>query len=154
MREIEPLHLSINEDGWILRGYIQADSMVKAFRVDRMRGAKLLPKLISEQAKAAEITDEIYVPNASDIEVTVDVTPEAYRLLSQFNAEILKGQSTPGITRGVIKIGHLPDLGRIITQYGGHARVVSPKAAREVVRDFALRALGERGLTENSVSED
>lgn len=154
LREIEPLHLSISDDGWILRGYSQEDSMVKAFRVDRMRGAKLLDRPVSTLAKEAEISEEIYVPNATDTEVTVEVHPEAHRLLSQFNAESITKDPETGITRGIIKIGHLPDLGRIITQYGGLARVVSPQSAREVVRDFALRALGEKGLAEHPSEQD
>jgi proteasome accessory factor C len=154
LREIEPLHLSISDDGWILRGYSQEESMVKAFRVDRMRGARLLDRQVSQKAKDAEITEEIYVPNATDIEVTVDVYPEAQRLLSQFNAEDVVTNSSTGLIRGVIKIGHLPDLGRIIAQHGGLARVVSPQSAREVVRDFALRALGEKGLSQHSANQE
>jgi predicted DNA-binding transcriptional regulator YafY len=47
-----------------------------------------------------------------------------------------------GTIRTQIKVGHLPNLGRLIAKYGGAARVIAPEEAREIVRNYALSALG------------
>ena len=47
-----------------------------------------------------------------------------------------------GTIRAQIKVGHLPNLGRLIAKYGGAARVIAPVEAREIVRNYALSALG------------
>jgi hypothetical protein len=45
-----------------------------------------------------------------------------------------------------MRIGYLPNLGKLISVYGGAAKVIAPQAARDVVRDFALQALGRKPL--------
>jgi proteasome accessory factor C len=41
-----------------------------------------------------------------------------------------------------IAIGELETLGRIVSRYGGKVRILAPESARQAVRDFAQRALG------------
>ncbi|MEY4060422.1 MAG: hypothetical protein RIQ31_84, partial [Actinomycetota bacterium] len=45
--------------------------------------------------------------------------------------------------RATIKVGHLPNIGRLIAKYGGAARVIAPEEARRLVREYALQALGQ-----------
>ncbi|MEY3845988.1 MAG: hypothetical protein RJA66_255, partial [Actinomycetota bacterium] len=47
-----------------------------------------------------------------------------------------------GTIRTQIMVGHLPNLGRLIAKYGGAAKVIAPPEAREIVRNYALSALG------------
>ena len=72
----------------------------------------------------------------------IDLDPEAYPLASTFHLVQPAVKLPEGVMQVVVSIGHLPNLGRIIARYGGAARVVSPPEARQVVRDFAIRALG------------
>ncbi|MEN9752692.1 MAG: hypothetical protein RL670_383, partial [Actinomycetota bacterium] len=43
---------------------------------------------------------------------------------------------------------------KIISEYGGAAEVISPAEARAVVRDWALRSLGENGLGDDGIVEE
>ena len=107
-----------------------------------MRATEMTETEIGEEAKKSILTAEIYVAKSSDTEVTIDLDPEAYPLASTFHLVQPAVKLPEGVMRVVVSIGHLPNLGRIIARYGGAARVVSPPEARQVVRDFAIRALG------------
>jgi hypothetical protein len=63
-------------------------------------------------------------------------------MLGDFAATILKTDSKNNTVTALIKIGYLPYLGKVIAQYGGAARVLSPDNAKQVVRNYALTALG------------
>lgn len=148
-RDIDPLLLEAIDEVWYLRGYCHSREAVRAFRLDRMHGAVVLDVQISEEAKSAEVTDEIYVPKDTDTDVVVDLDPEARAIVSDYQA-IKIGDLPNGGQRASLKIGNLTILGPLIASYAGAARVVSPPEAREIVRDFALRALGGNGKSESS----
>ena len=152
-RVVDPLLVSLEDKNVTLRAFVEEDGMVKNFRVDRMRGAKVLDKPISQAAQAAEVIDANYIADQTDTEVTVEVAPEAHRLISQFNAEVIEVRAD-GTKVGIIKIGHLPNLGRLIASYGGSAKVLAPQAARDLVRDYALLALGETALSDLNREDD
>jgi len=151
VREIDPLLLVSEENSWFLRGYCLKNLEIRTFRLDRMVDAQVLETPRGAQAldaaKALDETAPIYNPSSSDVEVELELAPEAYKLasLSMDVPEPKKGQSE--IIRATIKLGYLPDLGPLITRYGASAKVIGPKEAREVVRKFAEAAL-------NSHSED
>lgn len=142
-RQIDPIRLDPHGDIWYLRGYCLTNGELRNFRLDHMRAARELDVEISEEAKAIqEIDDEAYIASSSDIDVTVEVDPEAFSMLGDFSAEVLKTDKKTNTVTALIKIGYLPYLGRVIAQYGGAARVLSPESARQVVRNYALTALG------------
>jgi proteasome accessory factor C len=147
-RTVEPIQLIAVEESWLLRAYAPEDSMVKSFRLDRMRSTTILDKKISAEALAAELTEEIYVSNPTDIEVIVEVTPQGMGFINYFNATILQKAENGKPTRASLSIGHLPVLGKYVARYGGAVKVVEPKLARDAVRDYALKALGGRGLNQ------
>ena len=142
-REIDPIRLDPHGDIWYLRGYCLTNKELRNFRLDHRRAAKELDVDICEEAKAIqEIDDEAYIASESDVEVTVEVDPEAYSLLGDFAADILKTDQKTNTVTALIKIGYLPYLGKVIAQYGGAARVLAPDNARLVARNYALTALG------------
>lgn len=144
-RIIEPRQLESIGNDWYLRGFCPTRQAVLAFRLDRMRAARVLDIPISQQALDAEIPDQIFQPNNTHIKVTLKVQPEAHRLISDFNpvAEPLKQQD--GSIVFDVMIADLQILGKVISRYAGTAIVLEPLEARLVVRDYALRALGESG---------
>jgi predicted DNA-binding transcriptional regulator YafY len=91
----------------------------------------------------SEIEDAVYIASASDTRVTVEVEPEAYRLISEFKSISEPSSVENGRIRAEIKVGHLPNIGRLVARYGGAARVLSPDQARAHVKNYALAALGE-----------
>lgn len=152
-REIDPIRLDPRGELWYLKGYCLKNNELRNFRLDHMREATELEEPISDEAKSiSEIVDEEYTSSETDIDVEIEVDPEAYSLIADFAAEVQSSDSKTGKTRAVIKVGYLPTLGRVINRYGGAARVIAPDSARRVVRNYALTALGRP--IDDKVAED
>jgi len=146
-REIDPVQLISNDNEWHVRGYCHLRNELRDFKLERMRKSVVLEKPWGKQAYALELSEELYEAGEHDTVVVVEVTPEAYDLIGNYNAEVLSsGGANDEVKRIEMKIGYLPMLGKLIAKYGGAAKVLSPVAAREVVRDYALRALGQKPL--------
>ena len=87
VRTIEPLRPDPRADGWYLRGYCPLHNEVRNFKLDRMRAIEVLELPLSEAAKSIEvIEDALYVAEATDTPVTVEVQPEGYRLITESKA--------------------------------------------------------------------
>jgi hypothetical protein len=52
-----------------------------------MRKLEILDVSIGEEAKQLELSDEIYAGSDQDTTVVLEVQPEAYDLIANFNAE-------------------------------------------------------------------
>lgn len=144
-REIDPLLLVSEQDTWYLKGYCLTRKAIRSFRLDHMVDAKLSKTARCQEAlEAAAGLDEtapIYNANAHDVEVELELGPEAYKLAAttlDFE-DFKKGKG--GNIRVVIKFGYLPDLGPLVCRFGSNARVIRPEAAKEVVRKYAEQAL-------------
>ncbi|MFM5951176.1 MAG: helix-turn-helix transcriptional regulator, partial [Micrococcales bacterium] len=149
VRTLEPFRLDPRGAVWYLKAYCPLSRQIKSFRLDRMRQIVLSDHPWSEVARAAftefdQDEDRLYVPGEGDTDVVVEVDPEAYELVSEFTTISEPNTSSNGVIRVTIKVGHLPNLGHLIAKYGGAARVVSPPIAREMVRNYALAALGQK----------
>jgi proteasome accessory factor C len=150
-REIDPLQLTSSGQYWYLFGYCPEHKAARNFRLDRMRSVSVLDREISQSALAIGSEDRpTYISDDSDVEVVIEVEPEAYRLIAESQTIDEPKDVGNGTIRATIKVGYLPNLGRIISRYGGAARVLEPEAARAAVRSYALRVLGE----EQSAVED
>lgn len=148
VRTIEPLRLDPRTDGWYLRAFCPIHQEVRNFKLDRMRSIELLDSARSSAAeKVNEIEDAVYIAAASDARVLIEVEPEAYRLISEIKniGEPLNAEN--GKIRAEIRVGHLPNIGRMISKYGGAAKVISPVEAKDLVRNYALAALGQQVLS-------
>lgn len=144
IRTIEPLRLDPRVDGWYLRGYCPINQEVRNFRLNRMRAIEVLPTPITKEAQSIhEIDDAVYVADANDTRVIVEVEPEAYRLISEFKTIGEPSGIDNGKIRAAIQVGHLPNVGRLVSRFGGAAKVISPPEARNIVKNYALAALGE-----------
>lgn len=147
IRNIEPLRLDPRADGWYLRGYCPIHLEVRNFKLDRMRGIKVSDLPMSDAAQEIEIIeDSVYVAEATDTIVTIEVEPEGYRLISESKSISEPVSVTAGLLRAEIKVGHLPNIGKLIARFGGAARVIAPDEARLIVKNYALAALGKTPL--------
>lgn len=142
-RNLEPLRIDPRSDGWYLRAYCPLHKELRNFKLDRMRAIVKLDDALSAEALAVpSIKDELYIADPKDITVTVEVKPEAYRLISEFKNVSEPTTVESGVIRADIKVGHLPNIARLVARYGGAAKVVAPEAARKYVKEYALKALG------------
>lgn len=157
-RVLEPLRLDPRGSVWYLRAWCPTSQANKSFRLNRMRQVELLAEARSAEAEAAlaaiEDEDRLYVPGEHDTEVVVEVDPEAYELVAEYANVESSTSSNRGTIRVTIKVGHLPNLGHLISRYGGAARVIEPKAAIDIVRRYALASLGEEVEVDAPKDED
>jgi proteasome accessory factor C len=144
-REIDPLLLVAGEEHWYLRGYCLRRKEIRSFRLDHMVDAAVLKVDRSQEALDAAVeideTSPIYSPRETDIEVTLELAPEAYKLAAMFTTLEEPAKSGDENIKVKIRLGYLPDLGPLVCRFGVHAKVIAPAEAREVVHQFALQSL-------------
>lgn len=154
IRSIEPLRLDPRADGWYLRGYCPVHLEVRNFKLDRMRSIEVTAQDMSEEARKIDsFEDSIYVAEATDTTVAVEVEPEGYRLISESKSVSEPISAESGAVRAEIKVGHLPNIGKLVARFGGSARVIAPEEARKIVKNYALAALGQSS-SESIENED
>ena len=146
-RQIEPIAMESNDSIWYLRGYCRTKKEVRVFRLDRMRDIALDEKTLI-RAKYSEIdASRIYSVSESDTDVVFDIDPAGFGMLADYKPEYpAVGDKTLRVT---IPIGDISTLGRVVSKYSGHVRVLEPEAARRVVFEYASRALGSSPSNEN-----
>jgi proteasome accessory factor C len=146
-RQIEPIAMESNDSIWYLRGYCRTKKEVRVFRLDRMRDITLDEKTLI-RAKYSEIdASRIYSVSESDTDVVFDIDPAGFGMLADYKPEYpAVGDKTLRVT---IPIGDISTLGRVVSKYSGHVRVLEPEAARRVVFEYASRALGSSTSNEN-----
>jgi proteasome accessory factor C len=146
-RQIEPIAMESNDSIWYLRGYCRTKKEVRVFRLDRMRDIALDEKTLI-RAKYSEIDpSRIYSVSESDTDVVFDIDPAGFGMLADYKPEYpAVGDKTLRVT---IPIGDISTLGRVVSKYSGHVRVLEPEAARRVVFEYASRALGSSPSNEN-----
>lgn len=145
-REIEPIALESNDSIWYLRGYCRTKKQVRTFRLDRMREISLSNNEFVRTDHQAVDSTLIYSASETDTEVVFDVDPQGFGLLADYKPEYpAVGDKTLRVT---IPIGDITTLGRVVSRYSGHVRVIAPALARKVVYEYATRALGASPLSE------
>ncbi|MEI8231742.1 MAG: WYL domain-containing protein [Actinomycetes bacterium] len=142
-RVIEPLRIDLRGELIYLKGWCAENSDVRSFRVDRMRNASMTNEKVSKEALSAVLDDEVYHPSEKDTLVTIEVDPEAFSLMVDFRPVEEPENVSQYVKRFKILVGDVRNLGRIVSRFGGAARVVAPDAAKSAVREFALKAIGE-----------
>jgi proteasome accessory factor C len=156
-REIEPVKLVESDGNLSVRSWCLKTESERSFRIDRMSKLEILTGAISAEATAMfdnldELSDLAYNPGEHDHDVVVEVTPEAYSLVSQFHVLDEPKKLSDGVLRATITVGRLEHLGKLISRYGGAAKVIEPEVAKNIVRDYALVALGRDPLSRHNES--
>ncbi len=153
-RQIDPVKLVESDGHLAVRSWCRKTGEQRNFRIDRMSKLEILPGGISAEAtemfdNISELSDNAYNPGEFDHDVVVEVTPEAYALVSQFAVLHEPKKVSDNALRVTIKVGRLEHLGKLIAKYGGAAKVIEPELARNIVRDYALVALGRKPIAAN-----
>ena len=156
VREIDPV-LLLESDGYpAVTGYCHLRKEQRNFRVDHMSKVEVLDIPASDPAEELfahleELSELPYNPGEHDHEVKVRIHPEAYALAAHFTNLEKQKKNADGSFDITIKVGRLENLGPLIAKYGGAAQVLEPSEAREIVRDYALWALGETPLSQADI---
>jgi predicted DNA-binding transcriptional regulator YafY len=88
----------------------------------------------------------IYSVSENDTKVVFDIDPAGFGMIADYKPEYpVIGDKTLRVT---IPIGDITTLGRVVSKYSGHVRVIEPEAARRVVFEYASRALGSSSSSE------
>jgi predicted DNA-binding transcriptional regulator YafY len=101
---------------------------------------------ISEQSVALELPDEVY-GNGGGVAVSLAASESAAEIFWNFPVVGELRRTDAGL-KGEILVGSLPALARHVVRYGGAVQVLSPQAARDLVKEFALKSLGDAGVGE------
>lgn len=150
VRQIDPLRLVSRGNEWWVHAYCPINQSGREFKLDRMRKAEILDQPICKEALEIEVREELYIAQAGDTEVTLEVDIEAMSLVAELDAKDIVERPNSGTIQVTISVGHLPNLGQLISKYGGAARVIAPAEARNIVRDYALRALGSTSYSSSA----
>jgi proteasome accessory factor C len=146
-RKIEPISLESNDAIWYLRGYCRTKNEIRIFRLDRMRDIILLDEELVRAKYQETDASEIYSVSDSDTNVVFEIDPPGFGLLADYKPEYpAVGDKTLRVT---IPIGDIATLGRVVSKYSGHVRVIEPEQARRVVFEYASRALGSSSASES-----
>ncbi len=142
-RNVDPYVVFSTLGNWYLLARDGTSEEERIFRVDRIKDLaatgehfELPPGFDPERAAAGGL----FVPSTRDIEVILDVAPDAGWVLEvtpHDRAEPLDG----GWTRMTLRTSHLEWLERLVLRLGEDVRVVAPDALADRVRTAAARAL-------------
>lgn len=142
-RDLDPLVVFSGDGHWYLVAHDHESDEERVFRVDRIKdaaptGARFEPPE-GFDPRAYEHAP-LYTPSADDIEVTIEVGPDAAWVLETMphdRAEPLGG----GWRRVVLRTARLAWLVRLLLLLAEQARAIEPPELREALREAAGRAL-------------
>ncbi len=146
VREMDPLRIDPRAASWQLRAWCHSNLEPRNFRIDSMSNVELLEIDWLPESYKVEVDEEAeYRAKETDVEVLIEADPEGLSIITDFGGKVHKIDKKSGVTTATLQIGFLPYFGRAVARFGGAVRVISPAQARQVVRDYALRALGQAG---------
>ena len=141
-RDIDPWALFSSGGHWYLVAYCHKVEDERVFRLDRIRELKMLRR----NAKRNDEVDlskyeSVYVQAPDATEVSVEISPEAARWVTEYYP--LGGQETlpDGWVRVVLSAGGTAWLERLLLRLGPHARSVQPLWLADNVKAMAERIL-------------
>ena len=140
-RLVEPLRLISVDNDWYLKGFCLKSDDIRNFKLDAISNLSTTDADTNPDHLKLELDSVLYQPGSEAIDVIIEVEPEAYQVLSDYKASYDKSAKA-GAIKATIKVSSLLTLPPMVASYGGAVRVLEPAEARQLVREFALRALG------------
>ena len=142
-RAIDPYVVFSTLGNWYVLAHDSASGEERIFRVDRIKDLAATGETFTvpddvDPARAA--AGSLFVPSARDIEVTLEVAPEAgwvIEVTPHDRTEPLKD----GWTSVTLRTSHLEWLERLVLRLGRAVRIVAPDDLVDRVRSSAARAL-------------
>lgn len=142
-RDVDPLLLFTAEGNWYLVARDVGSGEERSFRVDRIKDLTVTEEaaITPDGFDPSRYADGArYTPAAGDIEVQIDVHPEARWLVESIPAD-RADELVGDRVRLHIRTRHLDWLVALLLSAGTGARAVAPASLVEQVRETAQRAL-------------
>jgi proteasome accessory factor C len=143
-RRADPLRIISQDADWYLQAYCHLRDDVRNFRVDRMSDLVVTEEPIGDHSDR-RVPDTLFQGSESDLDVVVDVSPEALPLLADYLADA-STQEVDGRLRVTLRLAHVHGLKRLVAGLPGLVTVVAPAEARATVAEWA--AAGLAGYTD------
>ena len=138
-RRVDPLRVESIDTDWYLRGWCHLREAVRTFRLDRISNAIITEQPIEHRASDSDVRlpDMLFEPSPEDLEVTIEVTPSAMPLLTDYIPDGATTTEHDGRIRTTLRVSHYHGLKRLIASMPGVATVVAPPSARAAVEAWA-----------------
>lgn len=138
-RRADPLRIISQDADWYLQAYCHLREDVRNFRVDRMSGLLVTEEPIGDHSHR-RVPDTLFQGSDSDLDVVVDVSPEALPLIADYLADS-STQEVDERLRVTLRLAHVHGLKRLVAGLPGLITVVAPAEARAAVADWAAAGL-------------
>jgi len=137
-RRVDPLRVESIDADWYLRGWCHLRHAVRTFRLDRISDPALTDAAIEHRAGDLRLPEALFEPSPDDLEVTIDLAPEALILLADYIRDGTSTAETPsGRLRTTLRVSHFHGLKRLVGSMPGVVTVVAPESARREVAEWA-----------------
>jgi len=138
-RTVDPLRIASLGPDWYLQAYCHTREDVRNFRIDRMSGLLLSDEPIGDHA-GLEVSEALYHGSDTDLEVVVDIVPDALPLIADYLADA-SAEEVGDRSRVTLRLAHHHGLKRLVTGLPGLVTVVAPAEARAAVAEWAAAGI-------------
>ena len=138
-RRVDPLRIASLGADWYLQAWCHTREDFRNFRVDRMSDLMVTDVPIVDHSDR-EVPDTLFQGSDTDLDVVVDVAPDALPLLADYLADS-RTEDVGGRLRVTLRLAHYHGLKRLIAGLPGLVTVVAPDEARAVVAEWAAAGL-------------
>jgi proteasome accessory factor C len=141
-RDVDPMRLLVVEGRTYLEGWCRRAEGVRLFRLDRVLSVDVLdvPAEVPETAEQVDVDAGLFRASPSDVVVELELGPAARRVAEDYPCESMT-ELADGRLRIALRTPDTAWIRRLALRLGEDARVVSPPALADEVREAAAAAL-------------
>ncbi len=136
-RRVDPLRVESFDDDWYLRGWCHLREAMRTFRLDRISETTVTDLPIEHRPSEVRLPERLFEASPEDLEVTIDIAPEAAPLIADFIPDGATTTQVDGRVRTTLRVSHYHGLKRLAAQMSGVMTVVGPPSARDAVAAWA-----------------
>ncbi|HET6625309.1 MAG TPA: YafY family protein [Nocardioidaceae bacterium] len=142
-RTVDPLRVVTAEGNTYLEAWCHLAEGPRLFRLDRVSSAEVLDSPVADHSDVAprDLSAGLFQPSDEDTLVTLHLEPQARWVAEYYPVESTSELDGGGL-RVTLRAGDREWLTRLMLRIGGAARITEPAELSEVVREAAVRALG------------
>ena len=140
-RTVDPLRVEAVDDDWYLRGWCHLREGIRTFRLDRITELTVTTTPQAEHPSELALSDTLFSPAGDEHEVVVELPTAALPLLGDFLVDAEVVELDGARARATLRVAHFHAVKRLAARMPGALRVVEPREARTLTREWATAAL-------------